>query len=95
MIRLIFLIEALLLLWLIRIILKLRRWGRAVDTIQAGDPVYLEADGRVRAARPGDHIIGIALEDGSIATHGVIMVSSPAGEDDWFMKRWKRASKGF
>lgn len=91
MIRLIFLIEAVLLLQLIRVTLRLWRWDRAAGMIQAGDPVYREADGRLRAARPGDsRIVGIALEDGSIATHGRVMVSTPSlGEDDWFMKKWK------
>lgn len=91
MIRLIFLIEAVLLLQLIRVTLRLWRWGRAAGMIQAGDPVYLQADGRLRAARPGDsRIVGIALEDGSIAT-GPIMISSPAGEDDFFMRKWREA----
>ena len=91
MIRLIFLIEAILLLQLIRVTLRLWRWDRAAGMIQAGDPVYREADGRLRAARPGDsRIVGIALEDGSITT-GPIMISSPAGEDDFFMRKWREA----
>lgn len=88
MIRLIFLIEALLLLQLIRVTLRLWRWDRAAGMILPGDPVYREADGRLRAARPGDsRIVGIALEDGTIATQ--MMISSPAGEDDFFMKKWR------
>jgi hypothetical protein len=92
LIWIIFLIEFLMLLQIIRIVLRLRRWSRAAELIRPGDPVYFEADGRVRPVRPGDsHIVGIALEDGTIATHGAIrfMVSSPPGEDDWFMKKWK------
>ena len=90
MIRLIFFVEALLLLQLIRVTLRLWRWGRAAGMIPAGAPVYREADGRLRAAKPGDSpIVGIALEDG-IAT-GPIMISSPAGEDDFFMKKWREA----
>lgn len=93
MIRLIFLIEAILLLQLIRVTLRLWRWDRAAGMIQAGDPVYREADGRLRAAKIGERIVGIALEDGSIAT-GPIMISSPAGEDDFFMRKWREAREG-
>lgn len=85
----VFLIEVILLLQLIRVTLRLWRWDRAAGMIQAGDPVYREVDGRLRAARPGDsRIVGIALEDGSITT-GPIMISSPAGEDDFFMRKWR------
>lgn len=95
MIRLIFLIEAVLLLQLIRMTLRLWRWDRAAGMIQAGDPVYREADGRLRAAKVGERIVGIALEDGSIATHGRIIVSTPSsGEDDWFTKKWREAREG-
>ena len=96
MIRLIFLIEAVLLLQLIRVTLRLWRWGRAAGMIPAGVLVHREADGRLRAARPGDsRIVGIALEDGSIATHGRVMVSTPSlGEDDWFTKKWREAHEG-
>ena len=95
-IQTIILIEAILLLQLIRVTLRLWRWDRAAGMILPGDPVYREADGRLRAARPGDSpIVGIALEDGSIATHGRVMVSTPSlGEDDWFTKKWREAREG-
>ena len=67
MIWIIFLVEALLLLQLIRVTLRLWRWNRTAGFIPAGVLVVREADGRLRAARSGDRdVIGIALEDISV-----------------------------
>jgi len=77
-IELIFLIELILLLQLLRLIWKFYWWGRAAETVFEGDLVFFDGNGRVRPATRGDIPIGVALEDGSIAVSGHIRVGSTA-----------------